>query len=88
MRFLWNHDRISYGRAEDAANPDGSTRRAAPVKYDNKPVGWVTRAEHGKGWVYLVAGNEGREWVGFYETRADAADHLLSAWSPSAAWLA
>jgi len=89
MRFLWNHDKISYGRAVEVANPDGTTRTAAPVKYDGRLAGHVARAEQRvDGWGYLLAGDEGRQaWTVGYETRADAADHLLSAWSPSAARL-
>ncbi len=88
MRFLWAHDKISYGRPVEVANPDGSPRTATPVKYSGTLVGYVTRAEiAADGWCYRVIGNDDKLWVSGFETRADAADHLLSAWSPSAAWL-
>jgi hypothetical protein len=86
-RFLWNHELISYGRAVEVSNPDGTVRQATPVKYDGKLVGYVCRAEIARdGWGYRSEGDTGVWQVG-NETRADAADHLLSHRSPSAAWL-
>jgi hypothetical protein len=89
VRFLWDHELISYGQRVAVANPDGSTRMAYPVTYRGGEVaGWVARAEsHFDGWAYLPAGREGYPWTAGFEARADAADNLLSWCAPSASWL-
>jgi hypothetical protein len=88
MRFLWNHDKITYSSRVEVDNPDSSTRWAYPVTYDGHAAGYVARAEnHADGWAYLPAGREGSPWITGFETRADAADNLLSYQSPIAGWL-
>lgn len=81
MRFLWDHDRISYGQREEFTFPDGEVRQLTPVRYDGVQVGYVGRAASRlDGWGYLAGGGQYLT-VGF-ESRADAADHLLSYTNP------
>lgn len=88
--LLWSDERITFGKSEPVANPDGTTRKAVPVRYDHELVGWVARAETAAdGWAYLTVADKGSYWtVGGGWDRRYAADQLLSRWSPSAAWLA
>lgn len=59
---------------------------AYSVQYDGKLTGHVMRRSHG--WGYLpLGGNSDSGWIVGFNTRKDAADHLISAFSPSASWL-
>lgn len=59
---------------------------AYSVTYNGKLAGHVRQGR--KGWSYLLVGNDSdTSWITGFSTRKDAADHLLSAFSPSAAWL-
>lgn len=81
MTLLYDHSRVRY------APVSTFTGGAYSVTFDWKLTGHVQRSPRG-GWRYLLIGADSdRDWVTGFETRKDAADHLLSAFSPSAAWL-
>lgn len=90
MRQLWDHTKIHYTDRRDV-----NGRTVYTVTHHGEPVGCVSRgARKSDGWRYaeITEGKPtdvtaGTKWSPSHETRADAADHLLSARSPSAAWL-
>jgi hypothetical protein len=60
------------------------------VKRDGEVLGHVRHSTRWSGfWSYTMDGSiaESTQWVSISGTRADAADHLLSARSPSAKWI-
>lgn len=61
---------------------------AYSVTYKGRLAGHVMHSASGVGWRYLLIGNDSnRDWISGFGTREYAADHLLSAYSPSAPWL-
>ena len=78
--ILHDHSKVRYSALSTHIG------RAYTVHFDGKMAGHVMR--RGTAWAYLPLGaNSDTEWMGGYFTRKDAADHLLSYNSPSAAWL-
>lgn len=83
---LWDHNRISYDRAVIFGE------RCYAVDYDGTLQGYVCKRPSGL-WGYRVISRDAegnmteKPWTVPCQTRADAADHLVSANRPSAAWL-
>jgi hypothetical protein len=56
------------------------------ARYPRTTIGYVRRSQDGPGWAYAL--DLGGPWTRVpHSTRHQAADHLLSACSPMAAWL-
>jgi hypothetical protein len=82
---LHDHSQIRYSQVSAPGNGTAyQVFRLDPGEHLGKVAGQVMRSPRG-GWRYRLAGST--DWVGGFATRADAADHLLSAFSPSASWL-
>jgi hypothetical protein len=78
--LLHDHKQVRYAKVRTYIGD------AYSVTYRGKLAGHVMR--RGTAWAYLLVGdNSDTQWMGGFFTRKDATDHLLSAFSPSAAWL-
>jgi hypothetical protein len=79
--YLHDHSKVHYRAVRTYIGG------AYSVTYGGKLAGHVMRSPSG-GWRYLLVGDDSdRDWIAGFTTRKDAADHLLSAFSPSASWL-
>jgi hypothetical protein len=92
-RYLHDHSTIYYRRTADLAETGYEVR----LRDKDELVGHVrpSKSQPG-GWAYQVSGDpafapkgldQAGWWVAVSGTRKDAADHLLSAYSPSAHFL-
>lgn len=82
-RYLHDHTKIYYRKTADLAETGYEVRMRA----GDELVGRVRPSKsQSESWAYQLDNGE-PGWVTLYGTRKDAADHLLSAYSPSAAWL-